>query len=424
MVLAVLAGSNLVGGLLMYWYLLAVMGPGSETDALFASLALPQVLLAIIASSFINVLVPILSGESELEFRRNAWTFAAVTFASFVLLASVLAVSSTFWVPLLAPGLAPATRELASHLARIQLIGMVCTSMAGVLTAVHRARRNFYWVEIVPLIATVVAGLTLLVFLPRYGVYAAAWAWVMRIAINAALLVPGLGRFAGFTRDRVVLTEAWRRIRPLVIGTAYMRTEPLFDRGLVSLAPVGDLSLYYLCQQVCFAAIQLANNALIAPLAPTLATQVKDGEWPLYRRARRRSLVIVGVLAAAAFGALWLVTFVGGRAHVLPVSAEATIQRVTWLLAGLAGVFIAGPMYESLRSAFYSTGNTATPIRLEVGVYTGGLALKAAGFALFGVHGLAVAASLQAILGVSLTHRVLSTYETRQAAGASPARQR
>ncbi len=399
----------------MHWYLLGALGPGRDTDALFASLALPQVLLAIIASSFMNVIVPLLSGESDTDFRRNAWTFATVTFAAFCALGVVLALLADFWVPVIAPGLPPQTRELAVHLSRIQLIGMVCTAMAGILAAVHRVRRNFYWVESVPVIATVVGAVMLVTLLPRYGIYAAAWAWVARIGVNAVLLVTGLGRFAGLTEDRAILARAWGRIRPLVIGTAYFRTEPLFDRALVSLAPAGDLSLYYLCQQVCFAAVLLAHNALIAPLAPTLAMQVKAGDWAHFSEARRRSARTVLLLAVAGYAGLVVTAFGVAHAGVLAEPAATTASRVSWLLVGLGGAFIAGPLFESVRSAFYATGNTATPVRLEAVVFTCGLIVKAAGFMAFGVLGLAGAASLQVVLGVYTLRRTLASVETASA---------
>ncbi len=407
-VLAVLASLNLAGGLLMHWYVLGRLGAGTETDALFASLALPQALLTIVASSFMTVLVPLLSGEDETDFRRNAWTFAAATLAMFVGAGVLLAILAPWWVPVLVPGLQGPARELAVQLARIQLLGMVWTSMAGILGAVSRARHEFVWVECAPLLSTVVSGTVLVLVLPAYGVHAAAWVQVLRISLHAVLLVPGLGRFAGFTRDRSLLREALRRLRPLMLGTAYFRTEPLFDRGLSSLAPPGDLSMYYLCQQVCSAGLQLTNNALIAPLVPALAQHAKAGHWTAFDAARRRTsrAVLMLSLAGSALviaGAAWVIT-----AGVLPPSAAAPVARATWLIAGLGGVLIAGPLAESLRSAFYATGNTRMPVRIDALVFTLGLVLKVTGFAAFGVLGLALAASSQAVLSALALKRGLT----------------
>ena len=407
-VLAVLASLNLGGGLAMQWYVIARLGAGVETDALFASLALPQALLTIVASSFMTLLVPLLSGEDEMAFRRNAWTFAAVTAVVFSAAGVGLVLLAPWWVPVLAPGLPASARSLAVQLARVQLLGMVCTSMAGILGAVGRARLAFVWVECAPLISTVVAAAALALTLPTYGIYAAAWAQVVRIGLHAALLAPGLGQFVGFTRDRQLLQEAWRRLRPLIAGTAYFRTEPLFDRGLSSLAPTGDLSLYYLCQQVCTSALQLTNNALIAPLVPSLARHAKAGHWAEFGHARRHTVRAVAVLSVAG-ACLLLVLIVAALGFgILPDGADAQARRVGWLITALCGLLVAGPLAESFRSAFYATGITGTPVRIDAVMFTCGVALKFAGFAAFGVMGLALAASAQAVLSALLLRRGLA----------------
>jgi peptidoglycan biosynthesis protein MviN/MurJ (putative lipid II flippase) len=76
-------------------------------------------------------------------------------------------------------------------------------------------------------------------------------------------------------------------------------------------------------------------------------------------------------------------------------------------MAGLAGVIVAGPVAESLRSASLATTQTARVVRVDVAVYTTGLVLKAAGFWAFGVLGLAVAASLQHVLSAAALTRSL-----------------
>jgi putative peptidoglycan lipid II flippase len=406
--LLLLSTANIVGGFLLQWYTLTTLGAGVETDALFAGLALPQAVLAIMASSFMHVLVPLLSGEDDLRFRRSAWAFATLTLATFLVLGLVLGLLAPSWVPLVAPGLRGTARSLTIHLARVQLVAMVFTAMAGVLWAIHRARRNFIWAECAPLLGTLAAWPLLILGLPRWGIDAAAWVQVVRLGLHAGLLVPGLGAFPGLSGGLDSLGEVWHGLRTLMIGTIYYRTEPLVDRALSSLAPSGDLSLYYLCQQVSAAAMQVANNGLIAPLVPALAEDAKTHRWAAFGVRFRRGVVIL--LAAAAAG--YLVLVLGGRSVIAMTSApeNALFSRAWWLVAGLAGVFVAGPVAESFRTAFYATGNTATPVRVDVSVFTVGLALKVVGFALFGIWGMALAASTQALLGLFWLRYVLSRY--------------
>jgi putative peptidoglycan lipid II flippase len=418
-ILAVLTSINLAGGLAIQWYITGRLGAGLRTDALFAALALPQALLSVIASSFMTVLVPLVAGEDHLDFQKRAWTFTAATLVVFVVLAVAFNLLAPWWVPLIAPGLSGDGHRLAVHLARIQLIGMVWTSMAGILGAVGRARHRFIWVETAPAIGTAISFPVLIVTLPTYGVDAAAWVQVLRIALHALLLVPGLGPFMGFNRDRRLLTDVTRRLRPLIGGTAYFKSEPVLDRAISSFAPSGDLSIYYLCQQVCNAALQLTNNAFIAPAVPPLAQDAKSGDWQRFSARRRHTSM--AALAIALAGSVALLT---GLAAVLgggwlSPSTAGTARRGWYVLAALGGVLIGGPLAESFRSAFYATGETSIPVRIDVAVYTVGIGLKVAAFMAGGLVGLALAASVQVTLGALLLHGALGrTVRARATANA------
>ncbi|CRI64470.1 exported hypothetical protein [Thiocapsa sp. KS1] len=75
LVLGVLSGSSVLMQFAMQWYVLITIGPGVDTDALFAGMTIPQLILAVVSTSLFHVLVPILSiGDDEAR-RSNAWSF-------------------------------------------------------------------------------------------------------------------------------------------------------------------------------------------------------------------------------------------------------------------------------------------------------------------------------------------------------------
>ncbi|MEJ7619098.1 MAG: hypothetical protein WKF30_19475 [Pyrinomonadaceae bacterium] len=62
--------------LLIQWYVVTRLGVGLETDALFAGMAIPQLILSVASSSLTHVLVPLLATtENETAFRRSGWDF-------------------------------------------------------------------------------------------------------------------------------------------------------------------------------------------------------------------------------------------------------------------------------------------------------------------------------------------------------------
>src|SRR6266851_3974807 len=109
----------------MPWYVVTHLGVGIETDAFFASGALPQLIFLVASVSLTQVLVPLLATEDEKTFRRDAWGFFLGVSAFFSLLAVILFVTAEYWVSLIVPGFSAQARELAVALSRIQLLSMV-----------------------------------------------------------------------------------------------------------------------------------------------------------------------------------------------------------------------------------------------------------------------------------------------------------
>jgi putative peptidoglycan lipid II flippase len=70
--LGTLAGANLVLSLVIQWYVVTRLGVGAATDALFAGMAVPQLVLAVVSGSLMHVLVPLLSGEGAGAFGETA----------------------------------------------------------------------------------------------------------------------------------------------------------------------------------------------------------------------------------------------------------------------------------------------------------------------------------------------------------------
>ena len=417
--LGVLAGANLVAGFLMQWYVLVRIGAGVRTDALFAGMTVPQLLVSVLAGSSMHVIVPLLSGESESRSRQDGWHLAFLTGAVFGVIAIVLGVFAPYWTPIVAPGFSAEARSLMVDLTRIQLVGMVFTALAGVLWAVHRARQHFVWAETAPLVGTMLGWAALIWAIPRYGVVAAAWVQVIRVGTHALLLMPGLGSYDRLPVRKDAALEAWRRLRPLMAGNAYLRTEPLIDRMLSSLGPVGDLSLYYIGQQFCAGLLQVSNNAVVAPMVSRLSRFVHRADWAAFARSYRRNLRGALLLGSAAFACALGLGSVALMIVGRPDGALATkALTLFWIVTGLGGSLVAGSAVEVVRGAFYSTGETRVPVRADVLLFTFGILLKAVSFRAFGVVGLSVAASIQMILILTLLARLLNRTVSRHVVAA------
>jgi putative peptidoglycan lipid II flippase len=401
--LGTLTVANICIAFLFQWYVLTQLGPGMETDALFAGMTLPQLVLAVISGSLMHVLVPLRAGEDEYRLRHDAWGFFVLVGGLFSLLAAILYVTAPWWVPLTVPGFDEAGKELTIELTRIQLIGMVFSAINGVQWAAYHARQQFVWAEFTPILASVFALLLLVWALPRYGVIAAAWISTLRMALQTLLLAPGMGKPVWPDLRSPAISSAWQRIKPLLLGTAYYKTDPLVDRFLLSTAGSGSLSLYYLAQQIYGADGQVYNKAIAAPLVPLLSKLHKAGDRDGFRRAYHRKLWQVGAISLAGllvlglYGQAMLDLLVGHG----NVSAD-NVKELWWIMIWLGGMFIGGVTGQICSTSFYACGDTITPTRISMITYTAYIPCKVAAFYLWGVMGLAIATSIYYMTNLSL----------------------
>lgn len=403
LILAWLSASNIVLGLFIQWYVITTLGVGIETDALFAGMVLPQLILALFSTSLTYVLVPILAIEDEESFRRDAWAFFLSITGFATALSLLLYVTAQWWVPLLVPGFSASGRALTIELTRIQLASLIFTAAASVLWSVYGARQKFIWTEASAFAANL-AGLLLLVWmLPLYGIHAAAWAMVLRTGLQLACLLPGLGRWPALYWKSRAQSEAWRRIKPILLGTIYFKTDPLFDRFLASMAPAGSLSLLYIGQQIYGAAGQIINRAIAAPMVPLLAIQAKAGDWQTFKRTYRRRLAAISALTLSAYLALLLLgrpalRFLIGHGGI----TEENVSLLWWIMLALWGVLLGGALGQVTSLAFYALGDTRTPTRLGIYTYTVYIPAKILVFIYYGLTGMAVSISIYVALNFIL----------------------
>ena len=398
-ILGLCAGSNIVLTFFYQVFVLTSIGPGAQTDALFAGMVLPALLLAVVSGSLTHVLVPLLATQEPRKFSVDAWSFFQGIGILFTGLFIILALTAQLWVHWTVPGFDHPTRLLTVNLVRIQLAGMVFTAVNSVLWSVYHARQKFIWAELSPLLATGCGFMFLVWGISRWGVYAAAWAMVLRIILQTAMLMPGLGPYRQPDFRRESMKTAWRRICPLLAGTTYYKTDQLVDRFLASMAPSGQLSLLHIAQQIYNAGNMILGRAIGNPMVPQLAQHASQRAWPEFKQTMNTRLwwvicitvpVSIGIFL---YGQPLLALLFGyGRFKL------SNVIDLKWLLIALSGVWVGGAAGQILSTSFYAKGDTRTPTWIGVIGFTLGLTFKVAGFYYWGVFGIAIGTSAYYLL--------------------------
>jgi putative peptidoglycan lipid II flippase len=392
----------------MPWYVITRLGVGIETDAFFASAALPQLVFSLATFSLTQVLVPLLATESGQSFRRDAWSLFLGVSGIFCIIAVVLFLAAQYWVSLIVPGFSQEARQLTITLTRIQLLAMIGNASIVVLWSTYYARQKFLWTELSSLIANSIGLIFLFATLPRYGIFYAAWATVLTLALKIMLLIPGLGRWERPQWDSYFMRESWRRVKPFLLGQTYAKSDPLIDRFLTSLTIAGNLSLLYIGQQVYSSANLVMSKAISAPSVPPLAIAAKAADWPTFRRIyRHRVAWTLGTTVAATFALFAvgepLLRLMIGHGGI----TAAKVHQLWWILLALSGVLIGGTSGQVISSAFYAIGDTRTPTMLFIITYTIYIPIKILVFLKYGVLGLAAVTSIHLALNFLLQLVVL-----------------
>lgn len=426
-----LASVNIVVTLVIHWYVITRLGIGVETDALFAGMVVPQIVLVLFTSSLLHVLVPVLAAgaaEGGLDLRRELWGIFLLAAGAAGVVAAILYLGAGYWMRWLVPGFSAEGFALAVALARIQICGLLFAAADCVLRAACRAGRSFVWAEAATPLANV-AGLLLLVWaLPRYGVRAAAWITVLRIALPVAFMWPVMGGWRRPALWSPVRAEALRRVRPLLFGGLFNHVAPLVTRQLASLAPAGGLSLLSVTQQLYGTANAVMDKSLVIPVSPTLAVQARGGRWGSFRALYRRRLALIGILAGVgylivlAFGRPLLALAVG-RGGVTSENLDA----LWWMLSALGIAFVSNALGQPVFAAFCAMGDTRTPVRLAFIINTVNIPVRVLAFWAYGLMGMALAMSTSAATGLLVNlfflERSIPAADARDPAGGAARRE-
>jgi putative peptidoglycan lipid II flippase len=230
------------------------------------------------------------------------------------------------------------------------------------------------------------------------------------MALQTLLLAPGMGKPIWPDLKSPNTRAAWLRIKPLLLGTAYYKTDPIVDRFLLSTASSGSLSLYYLAQQIYAAATQVINKAIAAPLVPLLSRLHKTGDRNGFRKAYNRKLFQALLIS---FSIVLLLGLLGERILGLLIGhgniTTENVNELWWTMIWLCGLFLGGIAGQISSSSFYALGDTSTPTRIGMYSYTLYIPVKIGSYYLLGVMGLAISASLFLVINFLIQNAILKT---------------
>lgn len=409
--LSVVVTINLALQFLFQWYIIVSFGAGPLTDAYFGAMVIPQFILLVLGGSLTLVLIPILSQYSGNMFLKESWNYFQFTAILFSGIAVLLFFTARWWVHFLFPAFKEEIYVLAFNMSRIQLVSMVASAMLSIVWAVHSAKENFLLIETSSIIANVIAFLFFYFAIEYYGIYAAAWVSVVRVLLQLMFLVKILGPYQkpDFNSESFKIT--WKKLRPLLAGNMYYKTDTIIDRHLSSIGVNGELTLFNLAQQIYAAGYSILSKVLVNTMVPQMAKAHAAGDENGYNRIFRKRLSVTLIITSIIFF-LFIIFGKWGLTFIFSFKKFNVdyVYRLWWIMILLGGYWVIGLAGAITSGAFYTKGNTVTPTRLGVVLFTIFIPIKVFCYYRYGITGLAIAISTYYLTSFSIQFFLLKKH--------------
>ncbi len=368
---------------LQFWFQMLLakqFGASWEMDAYVAAIAFPTAISAVFVGSLSYAFVPLFSGLLTRD-TDHAWRLAGSMGILLVVFSLAVALGtffmSGFLVRYLFPGFSEERSQLAVSLLRILCWLIVTNGLIAYLQSLYYCHKRFALPAAASPIGIAVTVAGAIAFQDR-GMTAIAWAVLAGSATAVVLQMPLLvrrGRFGQLWNDDV--RRCLVLLLPLVIGALYFRLDPLVDRYLTSMLPVGSVSHLGYAWRMASAMLLITVGGLSVVAFPSFAEHWAAGRHEEFRReVASATRCLIAILVPIGFALVFysepLIADLLQRGQFTAADSRA----VGYLLGLYVGMVVGAGLGEITSKVFYSLSDTRTPTLLGVGTFSIGLVLK------------------------------------------------
>ena len=393
---------------LIYLVPFLIIGVGESSDHFYAALAFSQVLFAVIYGSVLTTLIPIFTQKkSDTQSRVGICNGVAILVASVSFIFLMCLCSGLSGLVELTFGFySEADKTLISSLAKTSLIGTFFAVLGAVYSAWFYSVNKPLLLEFVGAISSVLAVSYMFYFtaydadnLLLHIVWALNLKWIFYFL------------FSYFFQDKPISIKFLKpkeiklfvfRVRYLLGGAIFYKTDIVFDRHFSSQTNPGDLTILFLLHQMFTVVGNVSYKSITLPSSSRMSAHYvdknNDGFFEEFKCALKKLGVTFFIAMAIMMLCYLAATYIGLIESVLNISSRTLLIYALCLIGVLAGSIFA-PLFSA---RFYAIGDTSLPTRIGVFGFILGIVFKIAGFALFGFEGLLIGISLYYLLNTAL----------------------
>lgn len=387
---------------LSYFY-----GASTVSDVFLVSQTIPNTLFALIGTAVMMGFIPIASRIYEEKSTEEGDRFTQAMLTSVVLLALVIVVIGMLFtrpiVRIFAIGFDREALDMAVFFTRVFLWGLLANAAIYVLRGYLQVKERYVITTMTgfPYNFVLIAGIALSAWVDlRILPYAA----VIALFAQLFLFIPDLVRLRFAPRftlrfDPQMLRDFLRFVLPVVIAAGIAQAAAVIDRTVASGVAVGGISALNYASRLNGFVLGLFTTSLITVLYPMMSRMAATGNMNKMKDSVNESVLltsifIIPVSIGAALLAEPIVSVLFGRGAF---DDNALAMTTSALTAYSIGMLPAG-LREILSKALYAMEDTKTP--LWNGMIASGMhiVLCLLLYRPFGIMGIAIATSIDAIL--------------------------
>jgi len=359
-----------------------LFGTGTEANAFYAAVQLPDTLFNLIAGGALTyALIPVFISYEQNNGRREAWRLVSLVFNVLLVFLTALVLLGEWLAPVfvnkfLVPGYSSSDQTLVTTLTRIMLVQPLILSVGTVATAILSSKRQF----LLPALSIAVynfgliGGLLFSLAIPKVGIYGPTYGILAAAVCQFLVQVPGLmkeGLCYSFIWDlkNTGLREVMRLLGPNAIAIGISSTGAIVGTAFASSFPdKASLAALHNAQMLFALPVVLLAQAVAQAALPKMSQLAVNAHYIHLR------LLIVRVLGAGILISIpcSIMLYLLGKPAIQILfqhgaftkhSTALTTQALLGYAIGLPGSIAS----ELLVRSFYSLKDARTPLFTNIG---------------------------------------------------------
>lgn len=402
--------AQLIIQFLIQQVLAALFGTQQQAQAWTKVLPIPTMFAAIITGAIGYVLIPELVNQFKKSLdSKEAWGLAWFVGLTTTAIGLLCGAGLWIWSDSIIQTLYRDSNPLLPRLLRILSIQVALTGIITWAQAVHHSRHQFFW----PALGGVLGTSFQLYLAYKYGslgIVYIAWAVNIGSAISIVVhLIPLVGNLCAPVADVRNLFRLLRLLAPLLLGSAFLRIEPMVAYILANhfcvdaaTAQIGH------ARKILLAIIAIGTSGLSLVVFPQLAERFSKAGASSFGEHfslafRRLLLLVVPITIGVSCFATWIVRDLLQRDQFTSDDSRA----VGMLIVGSMGMFVGASAGDFFARAFYVLGDTKTPTFIGITSLVIGFAAELVLVQPLGAMGIVIGASIYFMLSATIMAVIL-----------------